>query len=207
MIPDVEKCFQLMDEYAMLPNIRRHSVIVARAALEVFDGYRASSAPGMEFPDRKLIIAGALLHDIAKTPCLKDNCDHARAGAEICNELGYPDIAPIVAHHVVLKDYDPKRYRQGIFTATEIIYYADKRVRHEEIVSLADRLEYILEHYGMEDPVMHGLIRKNFNKCVQLEEHLFSFIHFSPDQLAEKVIENMAGRQETAIPGEERIFV
>lgn len=207
MIPDTAECFRLMDEYAMLPNIKRHSVTVARAALQIFDGYAANKALNVDLPERKLILAGALLHDIAKTPCLKEECDHAKAGAEICIELGYPDIAPVVAEHVVLKNYDPARYQQGIFTATEIIYYADKRVRHEEIVSLADRLEYILKHYGMDDPVMHGLIRKNFDRCIQLEEYLFTFIHFSPDQLAEKVLESSSGQQEMLIPGVDEIFV
>jgi uncharacterized protein len=107
-------------------------------------------------------------------------------------ELGYPDVAVIVGEHVVLQDHDPDRYQRGQFTATEIIYYADKRVRHEEIVSLEDRLEYILEHYGKKDPVVHGRIRKNFKKCVQLEQFLFSFLYFSPDQLAEKVFARIA---------------
>jgi len=187
MIPDVAKCFLLMEEHAMLPNIRRHSIIVARAALQIIDGLSAGRARQADFPARDLVIAGALLHDIAKTPCLKNHCDHARAGAEICMELGYPEVAPIVAEHVVLRDHNPARYQQGIFSATEIIYYADKRVRHEEIVSLEQRLEYILDHYGMQDPEMHRRIRYNFEKCVELERYLFTFVHFSPDQLADKV--------------------
>lgn len=167
---------------------------VAHVALEILDGLTANRSRQTELPDRELVIAGALLHDIAKTPCLKNGCDHARTGAEICMNLGYPDVAVIVGEHVVLKDHDPGRYQRGLFTATEIIYYADKRVRHEEIVSLEDRLEYILEHYGMEDPVMYERIRKNFMKCVQLEQFLFSFLYFSPEQLAEKVFARTAGQ-------------
>ena len=176
-----------MDEYGMLPNIRRHSITVAHAALEILSGLQRSAAGDRSIPSRELIIAGALLHDIAKTPCLRQGCDHARTGAEICLELGYPEIAGIVAEHVILKEHDPVRYRQGIFYAAEIIYYADKRVRHEEIVSLADRLEYIIDNYGMEDPDLQERIRKNFAQCVQLEQFLFSFLPFSPDRLAEKV--------------------
>jgi putative nucleotidyltransferase with HDIG domain len=189
-----------MEEYAMLPNIRRHSVTVAWTALEIIDGFGAAGTLTGETPARDLVIAGALLHDIAKTPCLEDGGDHARRGAEICRELGYPEIAVIVAEHVVLGDHDPGRYRQGIFSATEIIYYADKRVRHEEIVTLEERLEYILEHYGMNDPVMHGRIRKNFDKCVQLEHFIFSFLPFSPEQLAEKVMARDAARDPAFLP-------
>ena len=176
-----------MEEYGMLPNIRRHSIVVARVAWQIVEEIEALAETEAIIPDRELIVAGALLHDIAKTPCLKNGGDHAREGADICNKLGYPEIARIVGEHVILQDHDLSRYRQGLFSAREIIYYADKRVRHEEIVSLDDRLEYILEHYGMGDRVLHGLIKKNFNKCIQLEELLFSFLPFEPDLLADKV--------------------
>jgi len=186
-IPDIAQCFQLMDEFAMLPNIRRHSVIVARVALKIIEGFEENKTTPSFIPDRSLITAGALLHDIAKTPCLKNGCDHALEGANICFQLGYPEIASIVEEHVVLRDHDAERRSRGNFNAREIIYYADKRVRHEEIVDLDDRLEYILEHYGNGDPAMHRIIRVNFNKCVELERYLFAFMPFSSDQLAEKV--------------------
>lgn len=171
----------------MLPNIRRHSVVVARVAVQLMEGLEENELRPASIPDRSLIVAGALLHDIAKTPCLKNGCDHAREGAEICHHLGYPEIASIVEEHVILRDHNVERRLQGEFSAKEIIYYADKRVRHEEIVSLDDRLEYILEHYGNGDPGMHELIRINFEKCVALEKYLFDFLPFSTDMLIEKV--------------------
>lgn len=186
-IPDVAHCFRLMDEYAMLPNIRRHSVMVARVALQLMEGLAKNGIAGPCLPDRALIAAGALLHDIAKTPCLQTGGDHARAGAEICARLGYPEIAAIVAEHVLLRDHDRARRKQGKFTACEIIYYADKRVRHEEIVGLEDRLDYILERYGAGEPGIERRIRENFAKCVELEHSLFSFLPFSPEQLAQLV--------------------
>jgi len=177
-----------MEEYAMLPNIRRHSIVVAKVGLRIVDGLNENETLQSSVPDESLIIAGALLHDIAKTPCLKNGCDHARAGAEICHNLGYPEIARIVGEHVLLKEHDSFCCSQGIFSAAEIIYYADKRVRHEEIVSLEVRLEYILENYGMGDQVRHRLIQENFDKCVKLEEQIFQFLPFSSSQLPEKVL-------------------
>lgn len=181
-----------MDEYAMLPNIRRHSVIVTRAALRIVDGFEENETSPALIPDRFLVAAGGLLHDIAKTPCLKNRCDHALEGACICRKLGYPEIASIVEEHVVLKEHDEERWRQGRFDPREIIYYADKRVRHEEIVGLDDRLEYILEQYGHDDPALHRIIRINFARCVALEQHLFAFMPFTSDQLAEKVAQTPA---------------
>ena len=172
----------------MLPNIRRHSVMVARVALQLVEGLAQNAKTEPCIPDRALITAGALLHDIAKTPCLQTGGDHARAGAEICERLGYPEIARIVEEHVLLRDHDSARRKQGMFTAREVIYYADKRVRHEEIVSLEDRLEYILERYGAGKLEIERRIRENFARCVQLEYFLFSFLPFSPEQLAQLVL-------------------
>ncbi len=186
-VPDIEQCFRLMEEYAMLPNIRRHSIVVARVGLQIARGLRENETVRPSVPGDRLIAAGALLHDIAKTPCLKNGCDHARSGAEICHDLGYPEIARIVEEHVLLQEHDFLRYRRGVFTAVEIIYYADKRVRHEEIVSLKDRLEYILEHYGMGSRERHRLIRENFDRCVRLEQELFQFLPFPPDRMSEEV--------------------
>lgn len=186
-VPDIPRCLQIMEKYEMLPNIREHSIIVARVALRLIDGFCENMPFPSRVPNRNTIAAGALLHDIAKTPCLQNGGDHAEAGAEICLEMGYPEIAAIVREHVILRDHDPERRRQGKFNAREIIYYADKRVRHEEIVSLDDRLEYILEHYGNGDPEMHQRIHVNFEKCVELEQYIFAFLSFAPDELAAEV--------------------
>lgn len=183
MVPDIAECFRLMEEYRMLPNIRRHSLVVAQVAWLLVDGFRENGVQPLVL-DQELVVAGALLHDIAKTPCLQTGCDHARAGAEICVRLGYPEIAGIVEEHVLLRDHDDIRRQQGVFTAREIIYYADKRVRHEEIVSLEDRLAYILERYSAGDPEIERRIRENFARCVQLEYSLFRFLSFTPEQLS-----------------------
>jgi uncharacterized protein len=172
--PDITQCLSLMEEQAMLPNIRHHSFVVARVSWVLVEGLVQHDPRLPVLPDRELVVAGALLHDIAKTKCLHNGCDHARIGAEFCEGLGYPEIARIVAEHVLLPDKDPARWELGHFTASEIINYADKRVRHEEIVSLEERLAYILERYGAGDPARELRIRDNFVRCRELETSLFS---------------------------------
>lgn len=191
-IPTIAECIRLMERYEMLENIRHHSLVVARIAEQLVDGLQNMDGDH-PVPDRNLVIAGALLHDIAKTPCLKSSCDHALAGAEICDRHGYPEIARIVEEHVVLKDHDPARYEQGHFTASEIVYYADKRVRHTEVVNLDDRLIYILERYSNGDSYLQERIRENFDKCVQLEQFIFRFLSFTPDALAGRI--NLANQE------------
>ncbi|WLE98839.1 MAG: HDIG domain-containing protein [Candidatus Electrothrix communis] len=185
-IPGIDTCIALMDKYAMLPNIRRHSLLVARIA-ELLAQRLHEGVPAGQAPDQNFCVNGALLHDIAKTPCLKDGCDHAATGADICRRHEYPEIAEIVAGHVILQDFSPEKYQQGFFQAQDIVYYADKRVRHDAIVSLGERLEYILENYGGNDERVQEGIRKNFSKCEQLEGFLFHFFDFTPEQLCSKV--------------------
>ncbi len=185
-IPDIATCTSLMEQYKMLENIRCHSLVVARIADLLVTSLRSGNLE-QPLPDRQLCISGALLHDIAKTPCLNGKCDHALAGAKICLQLGFTEIAGIVEEHVILKDFAPDRYVRGIFSAQEIVYYADKRVRHDEIVSLDERLEYIIERYGNSDARRHELIRVNFRQCVELENYLFGFLDFLPEQLAANI--------------------
>ena len=183
-IPNRAACAALMDEHGMLANIRAHSLMVARIAWLLAEELRTKSS---QPPDLQLCVSGALLHDIAKTPCLTSGCNHAKAGAEICRRLGFPEIAEIVAGHVVLPDFSPERYAAGIFSSIEIVHYADKRVVHDQIVSLPERLGYILGRYGGDDARKQEGIRDNFKKCRLLEEGLFSLLYFAPGKLAEQI--------------------
>ncbi len=181
-IPSLAECVQLMEQYGMLANIRHHSLVVARLADQLLAGLCAFT-PARPQVDRNLVIAGALLHDIAKTPCLNSACDHAKIGADICREHGFPEIAAIVEEHVLLRHYEPDQYTKGHFTAREIVYYADKRVRHNVVVNLDERLEYILDRYSKDNPDRQQLIQANFSKCLTLEQYLFQWLPFAPEDL------------------------
>lgn len=176
-----------MDEHAMLANIRRHSFVVARVAERVHSRL-ARTVKDADLPPRQLVTAGALLHDIAKTPCLRDDCDHAEVGAQICQHHGLFEIAEIVEEHVRLRRYDLQRYQKGIFEAKELIFYADKRVVHDEIVSLDERLEYILERYGGKEPDRLVRIRKNFENCRSLESSLCAAAGHNPEELLAEIV-------------------
>jgi uncharacterized protein len=181
-IPTVDRCLSLMDEFAMLDNIRDHSIMVAQVAGTLLSGMTPETM-GDAPPPKDLVISGALLHDIAKTQCIKEHCDHSKLGNAICVDLGYPEIGEIVQEHVILINFPVERYRKGIFLAKEIVHYADKRVLHDQVVSLDARLEYIIERYGDNDPSRQALIRKNFRRCLDLEEFLFAHIHYRPEDL------------------------
>lgn len=186
-IPSVSECLVLMDRFEMLENIRQHSFLVARVAEAILDGFDRSASSLVQSPARSLVLAGALLHDIAKTKCLDGSCRHAEEGQIMCDALGYSQVGTIVREHVILSSFTPREYTAGIFEAREIVYYADKRVRHDEIVSLQERLDYIIERYSNGSGYLEQRIRENFDLCFELETYLFSFIDFTPDQLEKQV--------------------
>ena len=100
-IPSVTDCFQLMEDYRMLPNIKAHSIVVAKIGVLIA---QALGDVG-EAISVKTVIAGALLHDIGKTSCLNTSKDHALKGQRICLAEHLDTVADIVAEHVILKDY------------------------------------------------------------------------------------------------------
>ena len=171
-IPSVAECFDLMEQYHMLPNIKDHSIVVAGVAEIITSGLIAA---GHELSmDR--IIAGALLHDIGKTSCLDNNDDHAAKGVEICLDHNLNPIADIVGEHVILQNYSDA----SNFYEKEIVYYEDKRVNHDQVVSLEERLSYILDRYGSNNRVRCQAIKKNYAICQELEKRMFSYLSFEP---------------------------
>jgi putative nucleotidyltransferase with HDIG domain len=167
-----------MDRYRMLANIRDHSIIVARVAALLAE--KAGRA-GLEL-SLPLVVTAALLHDIGKTACLGNDRDHAALGRDICLKHGFSELAGIVGEHVQLRDN-----HLPLLTESEIVFYADKRVTHERVVSLSERQEYILGRYGHDDPRRRAAIRANCRKWWDVEAALFALLPFAPAAIAELI--------------------
>jgi hypothetical protein len=73
----------------------------------------------------------------------------------------------------------------------EIVYYADKRVNHDKIVSLEERLAYLITQYGKGDERLIRRMGRNFDLCKQVENKLFAKLPFTPDQIAERIMTAM----------------
>lgn len=160
----------------MLDNIKDHSIVVARIA-EYLAAELSASGLALSVP---LAVAAALLHDIGKTQSLANGDDHARLGREICLTHRYLELAPIVGEHVILKNGMPAK---GL-SEKEIVYYADKRVNHDAIVSLEERLGYIIERYGNNDERRQRAIERNFGICQRIEARIFAALPISSDAMA-----------------------
>jgi putative nucleotidyltransferase with HDIG domain len=175
MIPSVKECLELMEQYEMLDNIKAHSIMVEKIATLIGQGIKDA---GIDVSMEK-IAAGALLHDIGKTPCLNTGDDHEAKGREICLQNQLNEIADIVGEHVRLKDY----HRDSPIREKEIVYYADKRVNDDMVVCLEERLSYLLGRYAKNMEQISQRIRENFELCMAVEKKLFAKLDFRPEDL------------------------
>ncbi|MCG6536967.1 MAG: HDIG domain-containing protein [Syntrophales bacterium LBB04] len=161
----------------MLPQIQGHSLQVCRVALCLGENL----IPHFPKLDMALIEAGALLHDIAKTECLKTKGNHVEIGAEMIRTLGFNSVARIVAQHVHFEKVFPQN---GSIDEVVLVHYADKRVLHEEVVSLKERFTYLTKTYGhSEDVVMR--IEALYQDTLKLEKMIFLHLSFPPQALKE----------------------
>lgn len=175
MIPTIQLCIELMDRHEMPDHIRRHSEMVRTAARLLVDAHLDAGA-GLS---REMVVAGALLHDIAKARCIQTGEDHALVGGEICVQNNFEEIAEIVAQHVRLRDYSHEKD----ISEKEIVFYADKRVNHDKIVSLDERLSDLIVRYGKGRRDISERIRTNFEVCRQVEHKIFKDLEFGPADL------------------------
>jgi len=173
-IPTRDECYQLMCDMNMMDHIVVHSLQVCRVATVLAQNL-IDQGMVLNF---ELIQAAALLHDITKTRSFKTKENHADTGGRYLAKLGYADVGSLVRQHVRLDEY-----RQPVSVGNaEIINYADKRVLHDKVVSLEQRLEYILEKYA-KIPEHRQRIHRLWEKTREIENKIFSALSFSPDDL------------------------
>lgn len=178
-IPSPERCLELMEKMQMMSHIIDHSLMVQRVANTLARCLK-DDTPGL---NRDLILAGALLHDITKTRSFSTGEKHAQTGGALLARLGYFEVGEIVRQHVTL---DPDVVRR---TATEaaIVNYADKRVLHDQVVPLEQRLGYIMERYGTSQNAVVR-IKRMWEETLSLERMLFKNLDITPDRLADHLV-------------------
>lgn len=137
IIPTKEECIKILKENNVPANIIAHSQKVCEVAIKVCDALEKRGIGA----NRDLTIAASLLHDIAK---VKEG-DHVLNGSEIVKALGFPEVARIISKHGLAhledEEYTPKSVEE------KIVFYADKRVKHDHIVPVEKRFEYVKENY------------------------------------------------------------
>jgi putative nucleotidyltransferase with HDIG domain len=173
-IPSREECLKMMGQRGVLANIVDHCLEVAKVA-----GFLAVelNKKGQRI-DLRLVEAASLLHDLTKTEGLKTKEDHAKTGFQLLKGMGYERVGEVVSQHVHLSEKpDPSHVSEE-----EVVNYADKRVRHDRIVSLRERFVDLKERYGKSQRSferLNDLEKETF----ELEEKIFSILEIDPGDL------------------------
>lgn len=164
--PDAESCMALWDKYDMLPNVRAHSTLVADIAWKLA---RRAAELGMPV-DPAATRASGLLHDLAKTYCIRHGGSHALlGGAWVMSETRHGGIAQGVILHVHWPW--PLPPGKAICSLPIFVLYADKRARHDACVPLRDRFEDLLVRYGHTELARSG-IRSSYGQAREIEKAL-----------------------------------
>lgn len=166
-VPTPEQCATWWDRHLMPEHIRRHSTMVGEVAGAV--AAMARRDPAMRDvvnPDE--VLASGLLHDLAKAYSIGYGGQHAVLGAAWVMELtGNPAIAQGVMHHVWWPwRADPRRHFLPL-----AVLYADKRVRHDAVVSLGARYSDLFERYGRTPSIVER-IKASLAQARAVEEAL-----------------------------------
>lgn len=123
---DAAEITRLYQKYETPKQVIRHMRKVAEVADQLMDGI---PMPGL---NRVRVMKACLLHDLCRA-----EKEHARVSAEAIRKEGYPAIAALVAgHHEAAYS---EREAQGPLTEAEILFYADKRVQEDVLVSVEER--------------------------------------------------------------------
>jgi putative nucleotidyltransferase with HDIG domain len=170
-IPTREECLKMMGQRGVLAHIVDHCLEVAKVA-----GFLAVelNKKGQRI-DLRLVEAASLLHDLTKTEGLKTKEDHAKTGYQLLKGMGYERVGEVVSQHVHLSEKtDPWQVSEE-----ELVNYADKRVRHDRVVSLRERFVDLKERYGKSQRSFEQL--DDLEKTTfELEEKLFSILEINP---------------------------
>ena len=189
-IPPRQVCLHLLCDAEMPQHIQDHSSKVCQVALVIADGLMAA---GLRV-NRPLVRASALLHDITKPRSFSTGENHAQTGGEYLAAMGYGDVGEIVRQHVKLDHY----FAAAEPDEAEVVNYADKRVLHDRVVLLDERMAYIGERYARTDR-HRELFAELWQQTRVLEKRLFSYLSFRPEEMADQVRTSGSPPDETMV--------
>lgn len=199
-LPTHEQIMELWDKFKVPNNVRDHMRMVTKVAVFIAEKFKEN---GIDV-NIDLIEKASLLHDLIKVcnfktfdhtgyreePPTKEellmwteikgrygSMHHADAGCEVLKER-YPELANTVRLHnyaLIGKEDGPKSWED------KIVNYADKRVTHDKVVTIAQRHADAIKRYR--DDQMIVIENENYKKLQELEDEIFSEIGTRPEDL------------------------
>lgn len=211
-LPTRNQCFEIIKKYCVPQHIVRHSLAVAKLAVFLAEKLKEK---GIEI-DVELVERACFLHDVARICEVKESdynnicmavteegktawnklkteynaASHEDAAYELLKEQ-YPVLALTIKKHryVSLLDENdrPSTWEE------KIVYYADKRVMHDKIVTLKERLDeahqrniHLRQTKGQNNIDVDKVDRLIF----ELEQEIFAKIGLSPVEVTEEFIDS-----------------
>jgi HD superfamily phosphodiesterase len=175
VVPDEKQCYALLEKYATPEHIIAHS----RKVWDVGRLLGESLVKRNHAVDLDLLRASCLLHDIGKYPCILDGTGyHDIRGEQILEQEGFGEVARIVVQHVILRGPKGSPIREE-----HVLFYSDKRVAHDKLVSLEDRFVYLEQTYGTNPKAIQGLMFMK-SETLRLENEIFLLLDFGPEDVS-----------------------
>ena len=155
-IPSREKCLDILTKNKTPSIIIEHTKEVCKVAEDIAEKLLKK---GMKL-NKELVTAASLLHDIERA---KDN--HIIEGANLLKSLGYPEVSEVIRKHSLYKLKDSDRQPRTI--EEKIVFYADKRVNGNKIVSLKERFDALEKKHNVD-------LSKELEFAKKIEEELIT---------------------------------
>ena len=145
--PNYEECLAILHGYPTPEHVIGHCFAVAATARCLA---RALNEKGFDL-DVDLTFAAGMLHDIARV-----HEDHQKVGADYIRELGWPDVADIIAVHMTY----PKFNEPEETDETDLVCLGDRVCKFDQYVGVDERMEYIIDKHHR-DPKVEARIYAN----------------------------------------------
>jgi uncharacterized protein len=212
VLPTHSKCLQIIRDCRVPRHIIKHSEAVAKLAVFLAEKLKEK---GIEV-NVDLVHRASLLHDVLRVCDMKES-DYSRFEQNVtekdrahwrhlkvkynnnCHEdatyellrKDYPELALTIKKHRYLAILDEKE--KPSTWEEKIVYYADKRVMHETVVLLKERLEEAHERHARQhertarDEIN---ITKTDRQIYELEKEIFYEIDLNPAEITQELIDS-----------------
>ncbi|NCA77998.1 MAG: HD domain-containing protein [Alphaproteobacteria bacterium] len=133
-----EECLHILAQQGTPDHVIRHCLCVEKVAVVLA---RALNNHGLHL-DVELVQVGGLLHDMCRV-----QPEHWNKGADLLEEMGLPEEAHIVRHHMT---HTPNMKMEQL-TELDIVCLADRMTMEDEFVGLERRMDYVI-HKAQSNP-------------------------------------------------------
>jgi uncharacterized protein len=213
-LPSHEECFELIRQYAVPEHIVKHSIEAAKLAVFLAERLKEKGiAVNVDLVER-----ACLLHDAVRMCDFKTlDCGGLAEPAEqeskaiwqqlrkdfegLCHEDiayellrdEYPELAITIRKHKYLAILDEED--KPTTWEEKLVYYADKRVMHEKIVPLKDRLEEAHKRHIRQHGIQTQrqiITAKADAQIFKLEKEIFDKIGLRAEQVTSRYIDSFS---------------